>query len=122
MLIAWLVVGGALGAPARYLVDGVVQDRAAGVFPWGTFVVNASGALVLGVVTGLALYHGLGSIPKTAVGTGFCGAYTTFSTFSYETLRLVEDGAVGTAAAYVLGSVAVGLVAAAIGLAVTAAV
>jgi len=122
MLVAWLIVGGAVGAPARYILDGVVQDRVAGVFPWGTFAVNATGALVLGVVTGLALYHGLGPLPKTAVGTGFCGAYTTFSTFSFETLRLVEDGGPGLAAAHVLGSVLVGLGAAAIGLALTAAI
>ena len=122
MLIAWLIVGGAVGAPARYLVDGLVEDRAVGPFPWGTFVINVSGSLVLGIVTGLALYHGLGPLPKTAVGTGFCGAYTTFSTFSYETLRLVERGAGRVAAAYVAGSVVAGLAAAAIGLALAAAV
>ena len=92
MLIALLVLGGAVGAPARYLVDGVVQSRSRGVAPWGTFVINVSGSFVLGVVTGAVLYHGLGPLPKTALGTGFCGAYTTFSTFSYETVRLLEEG------------------------------
>lgn len=121
MLIALLVVGGALGATARYLVDGVVQRRARGVLPWGTFVVNVSGALLLGFVTGLALYHGLGPLPHAVVGTGFCGAYTTFSTFSYETVRLLEDGAVPAAAMNAAGSVVVGLLAAAFGLAVAAA-
>ncbi len=121
MLIACLLVGGAVGAPARYLIDGFVQDRATGVFPWGTFVINVSGSLILGVMTGLALYHGLGPLPKTAIGVGFCGAYTTFSTFSYETVRLLEEGSVGLAAGNALGSVGAGLAAAALGLAATAA-
>jgi CrcB protein len=120
MLVAWLIVGGAVGAPARYVLDGVVQDRTSGVFPWGTFVVNATGSLLLGLVTGLALYHGLGDVPRTAIGTGFCGAYTTFSTFSYETLRLAEDGATRGAVVYVLVSVVAGLAAAAIGLGLAA--
>ncbi len=121
MLVALLLLGGAIGAPIRYLLDGFVQDRVSGVFPWGTFVINATGSLLLGVITGLALYHGLGDLPKIAIGTGFCGAYTTFSTFSYETLQLVEEGSVGLAAGNALGSVGVGLAAAALGLAVTAA-
>jgi len=121
MLIALLLVGGAIGAPARYLVDGAVQGRVGGTFPWGTFVVNVTGSLVLGVLTGLALYHGLGDVPRAAVGTGFCGAYTTFSTYSYETVRLLEAGELGPAAAHAFGSIAVGLLAAGIGLALTAA-
>lgn len=120
MLIALLVVGGAVGAPARYLVDGVVQRRARGVLPWGTLVVNVSGSLLLGFVTGLALYHGLGPLPRAVVGTGFCGAYTTFSTFSFETVRLLEDGSVSAAAMNAAGSVVVGLLAAALGLAIAA--
>ncbi len=121
MLIALLVLGGAIGAPARYLVDGVVQSRSRGVFPWGTFVINVSGSFVLGVVTGAALYHGLGPLPKTAVGTGFCGAYTTFSTFSYETVRLLEEGSVATASFNAIASAVVGLAAAALGIALLAA-
>ncbi|HEX4529091.1 MAG TPA: fluoride efflux transporter CrcB [Acidimicrobiia bacterium] len=121
MLIGLLVLGGAIGAPARYLVDGVVQSRARGVFPWGTFVINISGSFVLGVVTGAALYHGLGPLPKTAIGTGFCGAYTTFSTFSYETVRLLEEGSVATASCNAIASVVIGLAAAAGGIALLAA-
>jgi CrcB protein len=121
MLIAVLVVGGALGAPARYLVDGWVEPRVASVFPWGTFVVNVTGSLVLGAVTGLALYHGLGDVPRAAIATGFCGAYTTFSTFSYETVQLIERGELGRAVGNALGSIAVGLLAAGLGLAVAAA-
>lgn len=121
MLIALLLLGGAVGAPARFLLDGFVQDRVAGVFPWGTFVINVSGSLLLGIVTGLALYHGLSDLPRTAIATGLCGAYTTFSTFSYETVRLIEEGSVGQAAGNAFGSVAAGLAAAAVGLAITAA-
>jgi CrcB protein len=116
MLIASLFIAGAVGAPARYLVDGFVQYRTPGVFPFGTFVINVSGSFLLGVITGLALYHGLAPLPRAAIGTGFCGAYTTFSTFSYETVRLIEEGAVRLAVANVAVSVAVGLAAAGVGL------
>jgi CrcB protein len=121
MLIAVLIVGGALGAPARYFVDGWVEPRIDSVFPWGTLVVTVTGSLLLGVITGLALYHGLGDVPRAAIATGFCGAYTTFSTFSYETVQLIETGEHGRAVANALGSVAAGLLAAGLGLAVTAA-
>jgi fluoride exporter len=121
MLIAALVIAGAIGAVSRYVVDDVVKSRFPGSFPWGTFVINATGSFLLGVVTGLALSHGLGPIPKTAIGVGFCGAFTTFSTFSFETVRLVETGELGAAVGNVVGSVAAGLAAAAIGLALTAA-
>jgi CrcB protein len=121
MLIAVLVIGGALGAPARYFVDGWVEPRVDSVFPWGTFVINVTGSFVLGIITGLALYHGLGDVPRAAIATGFCGAYTTFSTFSYETLALIESGEHTRAIGNALGSIAVGLVAAGLGLAITAA-
>jgi CrcB protein len=90
----WALVGvlGALGAPTRYVVDTLVSARARGPFPFGTLVVNVSGSLLLGVITGLALYHGLAPSDKVVVGTGFVGAYTTFSTFSFETLALFEAG------------------------------
>lgn len=117
MLIAYLVVAGAIGAPARYVLDGFVSRRVSTPFPLGTFSVNVTGAFVLGVVTGLVRYHGLGPLPQAAAGTGFCGAYTTFSTFSYETVRLVENGELGPAAANVLGSVVIGLAAAGLGIA-----
>jgi CrcB protein len=121
MLIAVLVIGGARGAPARYFVDGWVEPRVDSVFPWGTFLINVTGSFVLGVVTGLALYHGLGDVPRAAIATGFCGAYTTFSTFSYETIELIELGEHRRAVANALGSIAAGLVAAGLGLALTAA-
>lgn len=118
---AWLafVVAAAIGAPARYVIDGLVQDRTDDAFPWGTFVVNVSGCLVLGTLTGLGLYHGLGATTRTIVGTGGVGAYTTFSTFTFETVRLAEEGATNKALRNVAGSLLVGLAAAAAGVALT---
>jgi len=87
-----LAVAGAVGAPCRYLLDRAVSDRLSGIFPWGTFVINVTGSFALGVIVGLSLYHALPTTPKVILGTGFCGAYTTFSTWSYETVRLLEDG------------------------------
>ena len=120
---AWLafLVAAAIGAPARYLVDGLVQDRTEGAFPWGTFVVNITGCLVLGVVTGLGLYHGLGATTRTVIGTGGMGAYTTFSSFTFETVRLAEEGATSEAVRNVAASLLVGLAAASLGLALVAA-
>jgi CrcB protein len=120
-LIGWLLVAGAVGATGRYLVDGRVQRRTTGLFPWATFTINVTGSFVLGVIVGLAEYHDLGRLPAAAIGTGFCGAFTTFSTFSYESVRLLERGAVGAAAANVVGSVIVGLLAAGAAIALAAA-
>jgi fluoride exporter len=116
-----LIIGGAIGAPARYLLDGFVQDRAAGVFPRGTFVINVTGSLLLGLVTGAALYHAFPNTPKIWLGTGFCGSYTTFSTFTFETIRLLEEGAAADAFRYAFLSTVVGLAAGAAGLALAAA-
>jgi CrcB protein len=106
---AWvaLIVAGAVGAPARYLVDSFVRRRTGAGFPWGTFVVNVSGSLLLGLLTGLGLYHAFPETPRLVLGTGFCGAYTTFSTFTFETVRLLEEGALGEAFRYALGSLVV---------------
>src|ERR1039458_6872891 len=89
---AWFVIACMIGAPLRYLIDCVVQDHTDGVFPHGTWVIDVTGSFLLGVLTGLALYHGFGKVPKTILGTGFCGAYTTFSTFTFETVRLAVEG------------------------------
>lgn len=96
---AWVafVIVAAGGACARYLVEAEVTARTRHAFPLGTLVVNASGSLVLGVLTGLALYHGFPRTSRVVLGTGFCGSYTTFSTFAFQTIELGEDGAVGLA-------------------------
>jgi len=119
---AWVafVVAGAIGAPVRYLVDGAIGDRTRGAFPWGTFVINTTGSLLLGFLTGLALYHGFDDTPRIVLGTGFCGAYTTFSTHAFETVRLVENGAVAESTRNALGTLAAGTAAAALGLALAA--
>ena len=115
---AWsaFLVAAAVGAVARALVDGWVTGRARGPFPWGTLVVNLSGSFVLGVITGLTLYHDLSGVTRTVLGTGAMGAYTTFSTFSLETVRLAEAGAGGAAARNVAVSFLVGLAAASAGI------
>lgn len=92
MTVLLVILGAAIGAPLRYLTDQAVQSRHDTVFPWGTFIVNVAGSLVLGVVTGAVL---AGAAPRSLqllIGAGFCGALSTYSTFSYETLRLLEDG------------------------------
>lgn len=114
------VLAGAVGAPLRYLVDGFVGDRTEGSFPWGTLLVNASGSLLLGFLTGLALYHGFPETPKIVLGAGFCGAYTTFSTFTFETVRLAEEGALSEAARNALGTVVACAAAASCGIALAA--
>jgi CrcB protein len=118
--VAFLVAAG-IGAPARYLLDGWVQDRTRGAFPWGTFTVNVTGCAALGVLTGLGLYRDLGSTVRAVLGTGGLGAYTTFSTLTYETVRLAEEGALDEAVRNAVASLLVGLAAASIGLAATAA-
>lgn len=116
-----MALAGAVGAAARYLLDGWVQGRVRGVFPWGTFVVNVTGSLLLGFLAGMALYHGFRGAPRLLLGTGFCGSYTTFSTFAYETVRLLEDGSVLEGFLNAAGSLAAGAMAAGAGLAIAAA-
>ena len=114
MTVLLVVFGGAIGAPARFLTDRLVQSRHDTGFPWGTFTVNAVGSLILGLVIGWN-----GSPEVTAlVGTGFCGALTTYSTFGYETVLLATRRAYLFATLNALGSLAVGLGAAGLGLAI----
>jgi len=109
-----VLLGGAVGAPARYLTDLFVQSRHDSLFPWGTFTVNAVGSLLLGGVAAAATVHDAPGWLLTLVGTGVCGALTTFSTFGFETVRLVEDGAWLAASLNVVVSLAVGLAACAL--------
>jgi CrcB protein len=105
-----VAVAGAVGALARYGLEGLVSRRSPGAFPWGTFAVNVSGAFLLGLVfTVMTEQLSVASWVRGAITIGLLGAYTTFSTLSFETYRLLEDGAVGIAAANAFGSLAAGL-------------
>ena len=110
--IIGLAVAGALGALARYGLEGWVSRRTATSFPWGTFIVNVTGAFVLGLLFTVLTEH-LTVAPwlRVSATVGFLGAYTTFSTLSLETYRLIEDGAIALALANALGSLAAGLLA-----------
>lgn len=92
MTVALVLLGGAVGAPLRYLVDLLVQSRHDSVLPWGTLAVNVLGSLLLGALAAAVTLGGAPAWLLTVGGTGLCGALTTFSTFGFETLRLVEDG------------------------------
>lgn len=111
--LVWLgvVLLGGVGAVLRFSVDGTISARTGRAFPFGTLVVNVSGALLLGLVTGLGLDHRV----TLLVGTAVIGAYTTFSTWMFETQRLAEDRQISRAVVNIAGSLALGLVAAAVG-------
>ncbi len=116
-LILAVACGGFVGAPSRYLLDRAVSGRVESDLPWGTFVINVTGSFLLGLLTALTLVHHLSPVANALLGTGFCGAYTTFSTFTFETVRLYEEGRLLEATGNLLASVLVGLVAAAGGVA-----
>lgn len=120
-MTALLVLAGAIaGAPLRYLTDRIVQTRHDSVFPWGTLAANVIGCLVIGAVSGTGV-AGTSAV-SLVVGTGFCGALTTYSTFSYETVRLAQQKAYFFAVTNVLVSVVAGLGAVLIGYTVTRAI
>lgn len=117
MILAFAVaIAGAVGAPARFTLDGWLQRRAQTTVPAGTVVVNLSGALALGVVTGLLDHHHLTPDVETVVGAGLLGAFTTFSTFTFETVRLAEEAAWRALAIYLAVTIAGGLAVAGLGL------
>lgn len=115
MTVLLVFLGGVLGGPLRYLLDQAVQKRHDSVFPWGTLIVNLVGAFVLGALTGAAAAYGLPENLMLFLASGVCGALTTFSTFTFETVRLVEEGSLATAVLNVVVSLALGVVAAAAG-------
>jgi len=119
MTLLMIALGAAVGAPARYLTDRAVQSRHESVMPWGTMGVNVIGSLILGAMTGAGT--AVSPAVVALLGTGFCGALTTFSTFSFETWRLIEEESYGAAVANVVVSVVAGLAAVVLGYAATAA-
>ena len=122
MKLLLVIVGAMIGAPLRYLTDRAVQARHDSVFPWGTFGVNVLGSLVLGVLAGAGTAAGVPLDVQRFIGTGFCGALTTYSTFSYETFRLFEDGARFFAVANVAASIVAGLGSVFLGVAISQAI
>ena len=118
MSLLFIAIGGAAGAVCRYAVDRWVTTSLGAPFPWGTFVVNMSGAFVLGLLFALAIERDvLPADIRLPVMVGFLGAYTTFSTLMLESWLLVEGGAAALAVANTLGSIVVGGVALVAGLA-----
>ncbi|MGC0415144.1 fluoride efflux transporter FluC [Embleya sp. AB8] len=111
MIPLMVVLGALVGAPVRYLTDRWVSTRWKSTLPWGVLLVNVSGSLILGVLTGLAPDARI----ATLVGTGFCGTLTTFSTFGYAAVQIHTVGQHLIASLYVLLTLTLGLAAAAIG-------
>lgn len=111
-MLWFIAIGSALGGVARYLVGAFVQQRTGIAFPYGTLLINVTGSFLLGFLLRYALATpAISPELRGLLTTGFCGGYTTFSTFTYETMALLEDGELRRAAAYVLVSVLVSLLA-----------
>lgn len=115
-IVVALACGGGLGAVGRYAIS-LAMPTESRVFPWGTFLINISGSAVLGFILILVIEQfPRGRLARPVIGTGFLGAYTTFSTFTVEAVQLIRDGRLDTAAAYVFGSMFAGLLAVWIGM------
>ncbi|MDP9443629.1 MAG: fluoride efflux transporter CrcB [Actinomycetota bacterium] len=119
MLSLLVAVAAGVGAVLRYVADQVVAHRTGGQFPYGTLLINLTGSLLLGLVVGLSMHHGLPGTAALIIGTGFAGGYTTLSTWAWETLALAETGDLLAASLNIVVSFALGLAAAAVGLALT---
>lgn len=113
-----VALGGALGALGRWAASSWIQGRTGLQFPWGTLGVNLAGAFLLGVAYGTFEHIQLSAATRAFMTLGFLGAFTTFSTFSYEAVLLLQRGETGRALGYVGGSVVAGLLAVVVGLAV----
>ena len=92
----WVAIGGALGSVSRYWLSGMVADRFGQTFPWGTLVINVTGSFIIGIFAAMAIPEGRMDPPSRAFTTqflmiGVCGGYTTFSSFSLQTLNLLRD-------------------------------
>lgn len=120
MSVFYVAVGGALGALARYGLTGWVQAQVTGGFPWGTLVVNILGSFLLGASVAWLASSAVAPETREFFTIGLLGAFTTFSTFTYETVALVREGDLLRAGGYLAGSLGLGLVALVAGLALTA--
>ena len=115
MTIVLLALAGGLGAAVRFMMDGLIRARVRTALPWATIFINVSGSLLLGFLAGLVMEGQAPESLQLILGTGFLGGYTTFSTASLETIRLVQSGRMGLALVNGLGSMAVSVGAAAAG-------
>lgn len=116
MIGLWVALAGSAGAVSRFTLDGVIRRRNRSEFPWSTVFINVSGSFVLGVVTGLVLFGHDPTDVKLVVGTGFCGGFTTFSTASFESVRLLQRQLYLAAVGNAFGTLVVTMGAAAVGL------
>ena len=121
MTLAYVALGGALGALARYGISGWVYDRMGENFPWGTLVVNVVGCLALGLVIRWLQVSAVSPEVRPFLTIGLLGAFTTFSTFSFETVALLQEGQWLRAGLYMGGSVVLGLIAMVAGMALVTA-
>jgi CrcB protein len=115
----WVGLAGSAGAVARFMLDGAVRDHYAGDLPLGTMLINVTGSLVLGLLVGLVAFDGASTLWVTVAGTGFCGGYTTFSTASFETVRLIQERSYRVAVVNGGGTLVLGVGAAALGMALS---
>lgn len=114
----WIIgLGGSLGAAARFIMGNLISNRTQKVYPFpiGTWVINITGSFLLGLITQLYLSNHIGESLLLFGGVGFCGAFTTFSTFGYETITLIQSNKIKLAIIYVLSSIIVGFISAMIG-------
>ncbi|MEO6309934.1 MAG: fluoride efflux transporter CrcB [Leifsonia sp.] len=116
LIFLLLSVAGGLGAATRFFFDGVLRSKLQTAFPWPTTIINVSGSLALGFITGLTLTHLFPSELSIVIGTGFLGGYTTFSTASYETVRLIKQGRYGSSLASGIGMLILSVGASGLGL------
>lgn len=122
MLALVIFIGAGIGGVARYTIGGWVQGAAGSGFPWGTLVVNVTGSLLLAFSYALMEGTGTHAVWRAFLGIGLLGGYTTFSTFGYETLRLMQDGQWTRAVVYILASIGISLLGVAVGFRAAAAV
>ena len=113
--LLFVCIGSFFGGRARYLVGRAIQSWVAVSFPWGTVAINIVGCFLIGLLSGLSLGGQISPATKLVLVTGFCGGFTTFSTFMNENLLLGRDGAMLSAVLYTLASLALGLIAVIIG-------
>jgi len=115
MMPLWLSVAGGIGATGRFVIDGVIRTVLGRKFPWATLIINVLGSFILGIIVGAVLYRNGSTDLKLILGTGFCGGFTTFSTASFETVRLIEERRFGAVLTQSLGNLLLSLAAAACG-------